>query len=341
MIVAMIANATPEQIEHISQRIRDFGYVPHVLNGEERTVIAAIGKGDKKEHIESLKSADGVEDAFPILQPYKLVSAEIKKERSIIKVGDISIGDGGLVVMAGPCSVETRDQLMSTAESVAKSGAQILRGGAYKPRTSPYEFQGLAEEGLKLLAEARAQTGLKIVTELLNSDDVDLVAEYADILQVGARNMQNFELLKKLGKVNKPVMLKRGLSATIKEFLLSAEYIVSHGNQNVMLCERGIRTFETALRNTLDLGVVPLLNELTHLPVVIDPSHGTGKRSLVPPVARAAVAIGADAIMTEVHPCPEEAWSDGPQSLRFEDFEKMMKDIQPYIQLRKQAAMAA
>lgn len=341
MIVAMIANATPEQIEHISQRIRDFGYVPHVLNGEERTVIAAIGKGDKKEHIESLKSADGVEDAFPILQPYKLVSAEIKKERSTIKVGDITIGDGGLVVMAGPCSVETRDQLMSTAECVAKSGAQILRGGAYKPRTSPYEFQGLAEEGLKLLAEARAQTGLKIVTELLNSDDVDLVAEYADILQVGARNMQNFELLKKLGKVNKPVMLKRGLSATIKEFLLSAEYIVSHGNQNVMLCERGIRTFETALRNTLDLGVVPLLNELTHLPVVIDPSHGTGKRSLVPPVARAAVAIGADAIMTEVHPCPEEAWSDGPQSLRFEEFEKMMKDIQPYIELRKQSAMAA
>ena len=341
MIVAMIANATPEHIEHISQRIRDFGYVPHVLNGEERTVIAAIGKGDKKEHIESLKSADGVEDAFPILQPYKLVSAEIKKERSTIKIGDVTIGDGGLVVMAGPCSVETRDQLMSTAECVAKAGAQILRGGAYKPRTSPYEFQGLAEEGLKLLAEARAQTGLKIVTELLNSDDVDLVAEYADILQVGARNMQNFELLKKLGKVNKPVMLKRGLSATIKEFLLSAEYIVSHGNQNVMLCERGIRTFETALRNTLDLGVVPLLNELTHLPVVIDPSHGTGKRSLVPPVARAAVAIGADAIMTEVHPCPEEAWSDGPQSLRFEDFEKMMKDIQPYIQLRKQTAMAA
>lgn len=341
MIVAMNANATPQQIDHICERIREFGYAPHVIRGEERTVIAAIGKGDKKEHIESLKSADGVEDAFPILQPFKLVSTEVKKERSTIKIGDITIGDGGLVVMAGPCSVETREQLLTTAEAVVKSGAQILRGGAYKPRTSPYEFQGLAEEGLKLLAEAREKTGLKVVTEILNAEDVDLVEEYADILQVGARNMQNFELLKKLGKINKPVMLKRGLSATIKEFLLSAEYIVSHGNPNVMLCERGIRTFETALRNTLDLAVVPLLNELTHLPVVIDPSHGTGKRSLVPPVARAAVAIGADAIMTEVHPCPEQAWSDGPQSLRLEDFEKMMTDLQPYIKLRQRAAVAA
>lgn len=341
MIVAMIANATQQQIDHICDRIRGFGYTPHLIRGEERTVIAAIGKGDKKEHIESLKSADGVEDAFPILQPFKLVSTEVKKERSTIKIGDVTIGNGGLVVMAGPCSVETREQLLTTAESVAKSGAQILRGGAYKPRTSPYEFQGLAEEGLKLLAEAREKTGLKVVTEILNAEDVELVEAYADILQVGARNMQNFELLKKLGKVNKPVMLKRGLSATIKEFLLSAEYIVSHGNPNVMLCERGIRTFETALRNTLDLAVVPLLNELTHLPVVIDPSHGTGKRSLVPPVARAAVAIGADAIMTEVHPCPEQAWSDGPQSLRFEEFEKMMADLQPYIKLRQPAASAA
>lgn len=341
MIVAMNAGASEAQIEHICERIRQFGYTPHVIHGEERTVIAAIGKGDKKEHIESLKSADGVEDAFPILQPFKLVSTEVKKERSSIKVGDVTIGDGSLVVMAGPCSVETREQLLTTAESVAKSGAQILRGGAYKPRTSPYEFQGLAEEGLKLLAEAREKTGLKVVTEILNAEDVELVEEYADILQVGARNMQNFELLKKLGKVTKPVMLKRGLSATIKEFLLSAEYIVSHGNQNVMLCERGIRTFETALRNTLDLGVVPLLNELTHLPVVIDPSHGTGKRSLVPPVARAAVAIGADAIMTEVHPCPEQAWSDGPQSLRLEDFDQMMKDLQPYIKLRQQKAATA
>ncbi len=341
MIVAMNAGATPEQIEYICERIREFGYAPHVIKGEERTVIAAIGQGDKKEHIESLKSADGVEDAFPILQPFKLVSKEVRPEKSTIKIGDLTIGDGGLIVMAGPCSVETHEQLMSTAEAVAKSGAHVLRGGAYKPRTSPYEFQGLAEEGLKMLAEARENTGLKVVTEILNSDDVELVAKYADILQVGARNMQNFELLKKLGKVGKPVMLKRGLSATIKEFLLSAEYIVSHGNPDVMLCERGIRTFETALRNTLDLAVVPLLNELTHLPVVIDPSHGTGKRSLVPPVARAAVAIGADAIMTEVHPNPEKAWSDGPQSLRFEQFDTMMKDIAPYIELRHKSAKAA
>lgn len=332
----MNANATQEQIDHICTRIKEFGYTPHLIQGAERTVIAAIGSGDKKEHIESLKSAEGVEDAFPILQPFKLVSKEVRPEKSTIKIGDLTIGDGGLVVMAGPCSVETRDQLMETAEAVAKSGANFLRGGAYKPRTSPYEFQGLAEEGLKLLAEARDKTGLKVVTEILNSDDVELVAKYADILQVGARNMQNFELLKKLGKIGKPVMLKRGLSATIKEFLLSAEYIVSHGNPDVMLCERGIRTFETATRNTLDLAVVPLLNELTHLPVIIDPSHGTGKRSLVPPVARAAVAIGADGIMTEVHPCPEKAWSDGPQSLRFEDFDRMMADIKPYIALRNQ-----
>jgi phospho-2-dehydro-3-deoxyheptonate aldolase len=224
---------------------------------------------------------------------------------------------------------------MSTAEAVAASGARILRGGAYKPRTSPYDFQGLAEEGLKLLAEARKRTGLKVITEVLDTEDVELVAEYADILQIGARNMQNFALLKKLGEVSKPVMLKRGLSATIKEFLLSAEYIVTHGNPNVMLCERGIRTFETATRNTLDIAAVPLLNELTHLPVVIDPSHATGKRSLVRPLAKAAVAVGADGLMAEVHPRPEEAWSDGPQSLRFEEFSSMMREIEPYIDLRK------
>jgi 3-deoxy-7-phosphoheptulonate synthase len=224
---------------------------------------------------------------------------------------------------------------MSTAEAVAASGAGILRGGAYKPRTSPYDFQGLAEEGLKLLAEARKRTGLKVITEVLDTEDVELVAEYADILQIGARNMQNFALLKKLGEVPKPVMLKRGLSATIKEFLLSAEYIVTHGNPNVILCERGIRTFETATRNTLDIAAVPLLNELTHLPVVIDPSHATGKRSLVRPLAKAAVAVGADGLMAEVHPRPEEAWSDGPQSLRFEEFASMMREIEPYIDLRK------
>jgi 3-deoxy-7-phosphoheptulonate synthase len=331
----MQAEATDEQINHICDRIREFGYTPHVIRGVERTVIAAVGPGDKKEHIEHMKSADGVEDAFPILQPFKLVSREVKKQRSAIQIGDVTIGDGGFVVMAGPCSVEGHEQLMSTAESVAASGARILRGGAYKPRTSPYDFQGLAEEGLKLLAEARARTGLKVITEVLDTEDVELVAEYADILQVGARNMQNFALLKKLGEINKPIMLKRGLSATIKEFLLSAEYIVTHGNPNVMLCERGIRTFETATRNTLDMAAVPLLNELTHLPVIVDPSHGTGKRSLVRPLAKASVAIGADGLMTEVHPCPEKAWSDGPQSLRFEEFAAMMRELEPYINLRQ------
>ncbi len=335
MIVAMKAGATEEQINHISDRIRGFGYTPHVIRGTERTVIAAVGPGDKKEHIEHLKSADGAENAFPILQPFKLVSTEVKKQRTIIRVGDVTIGDGGFVVMAGPCSVEGREQLMTTAEAVVKSGASILRGGAYKPRTSPYDFQGMAEEGLKLLAEAREKTGLRVITEVLDTEDVEVVAEYADILQVGARNMQNFALLKKLGEVRKPIMLKRGLAATIKEFLLSAEYIVTHGNPDVMLCERGIRTFETATRNTLDLASVPLLNELTHLPVIVDPSHGTGKRSLVRPLAKATVAIGADGLMTEVHPRPEEAWSDGPQSLLPEEFDKMMREIEPYIALRQ------
>jgi 3-deoxy-7-phosphoheptulonate synthase len=335
MIVAMQAEASEEQINHVCDRIREFGYRPHVIRGEERTVIAAIGHGDKKEHIEQIKSVDGVENAFPILQPFKLVSLEIKKQRSVIRIGDVAIGDGGFVVMAGPCSVESRDQLMTTAESVVKSGAQVLRGGAYKPRTSPYDFQGLAVEGLKLLAEARSRTGLKVITEVLDTEDVGIVEQYADILQVGARNMQNFALLKRLGEVAKPVMLKRGLSATIKEFLLSAEYIVTHGNPNVILCERGIRTFETATRNTLDLAAVPLLNELTHLPVIVDPSHGTGKRTLVRPLARAAVAVGADGLMAEVHPDPEKAWSDGPQSLRPEEFDLLMREIKPYIDLRQ------
>jgi 3-deoxy-7-phosphoheptulonate synthase len=331
----MQSGATDEQINHICDRIREFGYAPHVIRGSERTVVAAIGPGDKKEHIESLKSADGVEDAFPILQPFKLVSREVKKQKSAIKIGNVTVGDGGFVVMAGPCSVEGRDQLLTTAESVAKSGAHLLRGGAYKPRTSPYDFQGMAEDGLKLLAEARKATGLAVITEVLDTGDVDLVAEYADVLQVGTRNMQNFALLKKLGEIKKPVMLKRGLSATIKEFLLSAEYIVTHGNPNVMLCERGIRTFETATRNTLDIAAVPLLAELTHLPVIVDPSHATGKRSLVKPLAKASVAVGADGLMAEVHPKPEEAWSDGPQSLRLEEFSQLMRDLEPYVNLRK------
>jgi len=335
MIIAMQSGATDQQIDHICDRIREYGYAPHVIRGTERTVVAAVGPGDKKEHIESLKSADGVEDAFPILQPFKLVSKEVKKQKSQIKIGNVTIGDGGFVVMAGPCSVEGREQLMTTAQAVAKGGAHMLRGGAYKPRTSPYDFQGMAEDGLKLLAEARELTGLPVITEVLDTGDVEIVAEYADVLQVGTRNMQNFALLKKLGEISKPVMLKRGLSATIKEFLLSAGYIVTHGNPNVILCERGIRTFETATRNTLDLAAIPLLAELTHLPVIVDPSHATGKRSLVRPLAKASVAVGADGLMAEVHPKPEEAWSDGPQSQRPEEFALMMRELEPYINLRR------
>jgi 3-deoxy-7-phosphoheptulonate synthase len=340
MIISMKPEATQSQLDHICEMVRGFGYAPHIIEGTERTVVAAVGPGDKTEHLEHLRAADGVENAFPILQPFKLVSREVKKERSIIRIGDVTIGDGGFVVMAGPCSVEGYDQMMTTAEAVVRAGAQILRGGAYKPRTSPYDFQGMAEDGLKLLAEARERTGLKVITEVLDTGDVDLVAQYADILQVGARNMQNFALLKKLGEIAKPVLLKRGLAATIKEFLLSAEYIVSHGNPQVILCERGIRTFETATRNTLDLAAVPLLNELTHLPVVVDPSHATGKRSLVRPLAKAIVAVGADGIMTEIHPNPEQAWSDGPQSLRLEEFASMMRELEPYLALRHSLATA-
>src|SRR5262249_849679 len=275
----------------------------------------------------------GVEDVVPILQPYKIVSRELKPTKTVVHVGDLEIGSAQFVVMAGPCSVGTRDQLMEAADAVTKDGGQVLRGGAYKPRTSPYDFQGLEVEGLKLLAEARERTGLKVVTEVVTTEDTDLVAEYADILQVGARNMQNFALLKRLGKIGRPVLLKRGMSSTIKELLLSAEYIATHGNDQVILCERGIRTFETMTRNTLDLAAVPLLNELSHLPVVVDPSHGTGRRTLIKPTANGAVAVGADGLIIEVHPRPQEAWSDGPQSLTPEMFSEIMNELRPYIEI--------
>jgi 3-deoxy-7-phosphoheptulonate synthase len=330
MIIAMRSDATEEQIEFVCESIRNYGYKPHVIRGEERVVIGAIGHGDKKDHMQSLRSVEGVENVVPILQPYKVVGRELKQAKTVVRVGDLEIGGSGLVVMAGPCSVETREQLLETAEAVKAAGAQVLRGGAYKPRTSPYDFQGLEVEGLKLLAEARERTGLKIITEVVTTEDTELVAEYADILQVGARNMQNFALLKRLGRVSKPVLLKRGMSSTIKELLLSAEYIATHGNDQVMLCERGIRTFETATRNTLDLAAVPLLNELSHLPVVVDPSHATGKRSLVRPAAKAAIAIGADGLIIEVHPRPHEAWSDGPQSVTPQMFAEIMDDVRRY-----------
>jgi 3-deoxy-7-phosphoheptulonate synthase len=274
-----------------------------------------------------------VESVVSIRQPFKLVGRELKPDKTTVPVGDIVFGGDQFVVVAGPCSVESRAQLMETAYAVRRAGATVLRGGAYKPRTSPYDFQGLEEDGLRLLAEAREETGLKVCTEVMTPEQVDLVAEYSDVLQIGARNMQNFALLKRVGKATKPVLLKRGLSATIKEFLMSAEYIVGQGNTQVILCERGIRTFETMTRNTLDLSAVPLIGELSHLPIVVDPSHATGKRSLVGPMAKSAVAAGADGLLIEVHPNPEEAWSDGAQSLTFSEFNGLMEEIKRYLPL--------
>jgi 3-deoxy-7-phosphoheptulonate synthase len=333
MIIAMKSDATEEQIEEVCASILRYGYKAHVIRGEERVVIGAVGHGDNKDHLQNLRSVPGVADVVPILQPYKIVSRELKPQKTIVRVGDLEVGGDRFIVMAGPCSVETRDQLMETADAVKSSGAHLLRGGAYKPRTSPYDFQGLEVEGLKLLAEARERTGLKIVTEVVTTEDTDVVAEYADILQVGARNMQNFALLKRLGQVRRPVLLKRGMSSTIKELLLSAEYIASHGNDQIILCERGIRTFETATRNTLDLAAIPLLSELSHLPVVVDPSHATGRRTLVKPMAKAAIAAGADGLIIEVHPRPQEAWSDGPQSLTPTMFAELMEELNRYVGL--------
>jgi 3-deoxy-7-phosphoheptulonate synthase len=341
MIISMRPHATREEIEHVCERIREYGYKVHSIEGEERVVIGAVGVGDVTACLESLEATPGVETAMRISAPYKFVSKEFKRERTRIRVDGAEIGGDEFVVMAGPCSVENEKQIIETAESVAAAGAKVLRGGAFKPRTSPYDFQGLALEGLKLLAKAREATGLAIVTEIMSEGDVETVAEYADIMQVGARNMQNFALLKALGKCQRPILLKRGMSSTIKELLMSAEYITAHGNPNIMLCERGIRTFETATRNTCDITAVAVLNELTHLPVILDPSHATGKQSLVPALARAAVAVGADGLLVEVHPCPEKAMSDGAQSLRLERFHSMMQELEPYIQLWKESRVTA
>jgi 3-deoxy-7-phosphoheptulonate synthase len=331
MIVSMKPGASQAEIEHICEKIRSFGYIAHPIFGETRTVIGAIGSGNNRTALQALESAPGVESVVAIRQPFKLVGRELKKDRSLIPVGDVVFGGEQFVVIAGPCSVESRAQLHDTAAAVRAAGATVLRGGAFKPRTSPYDFQGLEEEGLMLLAEARDATGLKICTEVITPEQVELVAEYADILQIGARNMQNFALLKRVGRAGKPVLLKRGLSATIKEFLMSAEYVVSQGNASVILCERGIRTFESMTRNTLDISAVPLLAELSHLPVIVDPSHATGKRSLVAPMAKSAVAAGADGLLIEVHPNPEEAWSDGAQSLTFPEFDAMMAGVKKYL----------
>src|SRR5271157_5446872 len=335
MIISMRPHATRQEIDHVCERIREFGYKVHSIEGEERVVIGVVGVGDVTACLESLEATPGVERAMRISAPYKFVSKEFRKGRSAIKINGCEIGGDEFVMMAGPCSVESEKQIMETAEGVAAAGARILRGGAFKPRTSPYDFQGLELEGLKLLRKAKERTGLGIITEIMSDRDVELVAEYTDCMQVGARNMQNFALLKSLGGCGRPVLLKRGMSSTIKELLMSAEYVVAHGNPNVILCERGIRTFETATRNTCDIATVPVLNEMTHLPVILDPSHATGKRSLVPAVARAGVALGADGLIVEVHPCPEKAVSDGAQSLTLQGFRDMMKNLRGYIDLWK------
>jgi 3-deoxy-7-phosphoheptulonate synthase len=333
MIISMGPHATKLQIEQVCERIKELGYKVHSIQGEERVVIGAVGVGDVAACLDQLDAMPGVESAVRISAPYKFVSREFRSERTRIRVNGTEIGGGEFIVMAGPCSVESESQIIQTAEAVAKAGARMLRGGAYKPRTSPYEFQGMEEAGLKLLRKAKDATGLAILTEVMSDSDVDLVAEYADILQIGARNMQNFALLKALGRTTRPILLKRGMSSTIRELLMSAEYIVAHGNPNVVLCERGIRTFETATRNTCDLSAVAVLNELTHLPVVVDPSHAAGKRSLVPPLAKASVAMGADGLLVEVHPNPEKAYSDGAQSLSIPEFESMMAGLNPYLRI--------
>jgi 3-deoxy-7-phosphoheptulonate synthase len=326
MIIVLKPHATEAEIAQVIKKIESFGLAAHVSKGTERTIIGAIGD-ERILQERPLEAFPFVEKVLPILKPYKLASREFRPEGSVVSVGGVLVGGQGVVVMAGPCAVEGREMLLETARFVKAAGGHILRGGAYKPRTSPYAFQGLGEEGLKYLAEARQETGLPIVTELMDTREAPVVYECADLIQIGARNMQNFKLLKEVGCRRKPVLLKRGMSSTVKELLLAAEYIMSEGNYDVILCERGIRTFEDATRNTLDLSAVPLIKSLSHLPVVVDPSHGTGKRDLVSPMALAAVAAGADGIMVEVHPRPEEALSDGPQALLPTTFATLMDDL--------------
>jgi len=325
MIVVMNHGADDSQVDAVVSRLEKEGFNIHLSQGVERTIIGAVGDKTRLSTI-ALEAMAGVEKVVSILQPYKLASREFKPEDTVIDVHGLKIGGKEIQIIAGPCAVESREQLMKTALIVKKAGATILRGGAFKPRTSPYSFQGLEEEGLKILAEAKQATGMPVITEVMDTKSVELVVKYSDILQIGARNMQNFFLLREVAQTQKPVFLKRGPSATVEEWILAAEYIMAGGNHQVILCERGIRTFETATRNTLDLSAVPLLKKLTHLPVFVDPSHGTGKWHLVAPMARAAVAAGADGLMIEVHPCPAEALSDGPQSLTEENFIRLVQE---------------
>jgi 3-deoxy-7-phosphoheptulonate synthase len=330
-IIVLRPDATEEALRHLLKKLESKGLNAHVSRGTERTIVGVIGDTSRitEEEEDSIRVMTGVENVMRILKPYKLASRDFRKEDTLIDVRGRIIGGKKIHVIAGPCAVENRTLITSIAEKVKDSGASFIRGGAFKPRTSPYSFQGLGEEGLRYLADAREMTGLPVVTELMDPRDIDVMVKYADIIQIGARNMQNFRLLLEVGSVKKPVLLKRGLSATIKEWLMSVEYIMSRGNHEVILCERGIRTFETATRNTLDLSAVPLLKQLTHLPVVVDPSHGVGKWDLVSPMAKAAVAAGADGLMIEVHTNPEEAMSDGEQSLKTDAFGKLMDELKP------------
>ena len=328
MIIVMKSKADQHEIDNVINWIESVGYEAHVSKGVERTIIGAIGDERGKVVLKSAENMPGVEKVMPILQPYKLASRETKDGNTVIKVGNVEIGGPEFVVIAGPCAVESEEQLMEAASVVKNAGASMLRGGAFKPRTSPYSFQGMEEEGLKLLAQTREKTGLPIVTEVMSSSEVELVESYADVLQVGARNVQNFALLKAVGHAKKPVLLKRGMMTTLEELLMSAEYIMASGNDHVILCERGIRTFETAMRNTLDISAVPVLKEKTHLPVIVDPSHAIGQWRFVLPLAKAAVAVGADGLLIEVHPHPEQALCDGAQSLKPEKFSKLMDEIE-------------
>jgi len=331
MIIAMKPQASEEEIRAVCQRIEELGFRPHTIHGAERTVVALTGIPGPEVTPDLFESMAGVAEAIPVTKPFKLVSREVKSENSLVQIGPpeagVTVGGKELAIIAGPCAVESREQAFAAAMRVRRAGARLFRGGAFKPRTSPYSFQGLGEEGLKILAEVRREFGLMIVTETIDPANCDLVEEYADVLQVGARNMQNFSLLKRVGRARKPVLLKRGMSATLEEFLMAAEYVLSEGNYNVILCERGVRTFADHTRSTLDLSVIPAAKRLSHLPIIVDPSHGTGKRAKVIPLARAAVAVGADGLIVEVHPEPDRALSDGYQSLYPDQFDILMEQV--------------
>jgi 3-deoxy-7-phosphoheptulonate synthase len=329
MIIVTKRGVTQEELDHIRERVESFGLRTHVSQGEHRTVIGCVGDETRLQHV-SLLSIPGVEAVHAVMKPYKLASLDFAAERTKIPLGTAEIGGSEVVVIAGPCSVEGRDMVEKTAREVLARGARALRGGAFKPRTSPYSFRGLGEEGLEILAAVRAETGLPIVTEVMDTRQVELVASYADMLQIGARNMQNYDLLMEVGRLRRPVLLKRGMSATVEDLLLAAEYVMSQGNPNVVLCERGIRTFGTATRNTFDLAAIPVLKKETHLPVIADPSHAGGRRDLVAPLAYAAIAAGADGLIIEVHPEPESATSDGDQSLDFAEFASLMEAMKPF-----------